>query len=357
MLSGTELRIMVILTQFFIVLVYSIILVVTTYFSNKINREQAQQLKESGEYNEQLLNNILSSVSEIIEHTDNGQKYLTKLKNSANDNIAIFKNVKVSTASNKELIIKQDILTDNIIEKIDNTSNNISSVLDLTTISKDNIQLTNTSIIDLKNKSNELVRNNTEVINKINEFVENVNNVIKITEGIKVISQQTSLLSLNASIESSRAGDAGRGFSVVADEVRKLVDQTDALTNAINNEVKQLEKDAHISRELLTKVVDKIGDEDKTIDIIIENYSALTHNTDILYKKINKINKKINSISNYNTDVNDDLEKITNFTNELESALSYIITTCENNANMINESEQIINNIALDVDYLRNHSK
>lgn len=61
---------------------------------------------------------------------------------------------------------------------------------------------------------------------KMQELMEKANEIQNITEIITGISEQTNMLSLNASIEAARAGENGRGFAVVADEIRKLAIQS-----------------------------------------------------------------------------------------------------------------------------------
>ncbi|OPA80425.1 hypothetical protein BVG16_06760 [Paenibacillus selenitireducens] len=69
----------------------------------------------------------------------------------------------------------------------------------------------------------EMVRS---LVQKVNALKESTNSIRKILDVLSNMTKQTNILSLNATIEASRAGAAGKGFMVVADEIRKLADQS-----------------------------------------------------------------------------------------------------------------------------------
>lgn len=56
--------------------------------------------------------------------------------------------------------------------------------------------------------------------------IQAIEEISDLAETVMELTEKTNMLSLNASIEAAKAGQAGNGFSVVADEIRKLADQS-----------------------------------------------------------------------------------------------------------------------------------
>ena len=84
------------------------------------------------------------------------------------------------------------------------------------------ISAMNNAILLIANHAQELVASQEFTLKAANTVKEATDQTAEISSFIKSIADQTNLLGLNASIESARAGEHGKGFDVVAQEVRKL---------------------------------------------------------------------------------------------------------------------------------------
>jgi methyl-accepting chemotaxis protein len=84
--------------------------------------------------------------------------------------------------------------------------------------------------------------------------------VSDLLDEVEGVSEQTTLLALNASIEAARAGEAGKGFTVVASEVRRLADRSREATDKMRMLTQSLQKE---SNEVCTLLEEKAADSDR----------------------------------------------------------------------------------------------
>ncbi|HSI05923.1 MAG: methyl-accepting chemotaxis protein [Myxococcota bacterium] len=67
-------------------------------------------------------------------------------------------------------------------------------------------------------------RNNQIINERIRELTIRSQRIVEILEVIKDVANKSELLALNAALEGSKAGEAGRGFSLVASQMQRLAE-------------------------------------------------------------------------------------------------------------------------------------
>ncbi len=101
--------------------------------------------------------------------------------------------------------------------------------------------------------------------------LESVSKVNEKTSIISDIANKTDILSINAAIEATRAGEDGKGFAVVANEIRKLADKT----AIASNEIEVLSHENHELTQVTSSQLEKvIPDITKSAELVNNIVSA-----------------------------------------------------------------------------------
>lgn len=186
----------------------------------------------------------------------------------------------------------------------------------------------------------------------INEFVKNAIEVRGITDKINGISSQTNLLSLNASIESARAGEAGRGFAVVADEIRNLADETKTLTAEINGIVETLENNASGTKETVSKVVESIEGEKVLIDDSMDTYVKMEDMFKQLYESVTDTQKQLKQIVDSNNAIVDSINQLSAASEEVAASMDMAVELSNNNMAKTKEAGGLMEEIVTSANQL-----
>lgn len=252
---------------------------------------------------------LSENLRDILENTRDNN-HLSFLKDKMD---YILDNVNKQTAHSEEAAANVTEISEamNKVAERATTTKNLSN--DTNTLAQDGEK----NVIE-NNKKFESIENGVNQIEAKAEMLkESSRKIFDIVDMINQITEQTTLLSLNAAIEAARAGEAGRGFSVVADSVRTLAEnsinataQIEELVHSVQNEINDLVSLAGVARtqvqqgkEVNDLTSNKIYEIIEKIKVVNGEITQIASSVQEQKSAVNDINVAIDEIANRSIDI------------------------------------------------------
>lgn len=233
-----------------------------------------------------LIGNV-AETAQVLFTASNQINTITTQTQDTSSNVKIATDeISIGAAQQAESMQDISMQVDALGKQLEETKNYTSTVKEMSSETQD---LSSTGLNMLRDLGETSTHSNEIAVSSyafFKDMTESINKINFISNAIIGITNQTSLLSLNASIEAARAGESGKGFAVVAEEIRKLSEASKTSTDEIKSIVEEINaKSAQASAAL---------EESQTL--LLAQSDAITATEDVLKNIISSVNHLIQNI-------------------------------------------------------------
>ena len=283
---------------------------------------------------------VIRRIEKASNDTQNSSHYLSDLAEDVKYSVGtIESSVKtiVKTSS------KQSDLFNETQDKLAVISNSVKDMSRLTNEVKEKSQITNSKAFQSREATEEVV----EKINKLDEVMKKTidsidilqksnNEIHDVVQMIESISKQTHLLAINASIESQRAGEAGRGFGVVAKEISILAERSREAAISISSIISHVREETESTIVNVQEINQKSKEGNEAVKKSVESFKEIQQG-------IFEVSSKVDSISDIVGLQAKELDAISEETKKLGDEMGEEIENSSNlSTNSINLIEEIL---------------
>lgn len=287
--------------------------------------------------------NMRSLLQGITEVSNGVGKALGNFDTSFNNMKESISQVSTAVESIAQNVTKQASSTDeangNVVMMADQINHTGAEVTSLNQNADEMNRISEQSMATLK----QLIEISSKTRQRISAMAEQTASTNKSVEQIHVaanlineISDQTSLLALNASIEAARAGEAGKGFSVVADEIAKLASQSTNSVEEIGKTVVELQSNAEKSVIVMKEI-------NEAVELQVNSLTETQHIMEKLNQELTNCFASVNSIDAMTQEIDSQRANVT-------GTLSVLNDLAQDNASVAEETSAMSTELAGMVD-------
>ena len=311
----------------------------------KVNAQKLEEIHEEKNKTEHLLANILEISKGISMDIDSVTERMGFLKQSVFATHDSMQDVTTGANETAESLQLQLSQTEEIMEQIEKAkevtyiiTNDVSQTESTITIGKNNIEQLLASVQQSEHVGN-------AVADKMDELIENTKRMNVIVETINSIASQTSLLSLNASIEAARAGDAGRGFAVVAGEISTLANQTSDATVNITKLINEITSSITDVFQSTNQMMENSKEQNQAVETMAQNFEQIKDCMENIEEVSTDLENIVTELVHSNENIVNSINTISSVTQEVSARATETLSDSEKDALVVEEIAGVIINL------------
>lgn len=324
-------------TEIFLCIIIIIAIYMNSIQANKFNEIAGIVIGEKMAEIGRLIDEVFQVTKAVEDGAVKASDIMQVLQQSSNNVAIAIKEISDGIQDTTDSIQQQTAMTQTMQREIENTVGITNQVVDYARESEASVNNGLHLVNELASQSDVITKMNSNVVHSMDSLKAKVSEVQNIIVIILNISSQINLLSLNASIESARAGDAGRGFAVVATQIRELANQTKGGAESISDIIAKLNHNAFEAAEAVMSNVKAADNQKKLINSAESDFNNIHDQIKKLKQSIDEISSSVTQLVGSNNEIVECISMISATDEEISASSVEVAKLSQNN--MVNASD------------------